>query len=82
MPDYFELQWQDTDGEWIGEARCRRDRFQRNEDGSYLCWEFSSGLWIRCIAHHDGFFEHAAGGGDGPVLHYRLVTLPIHTEPD
>jgi hypothetical protein len=33
-----------------------------------------STVWIRCIAHHEGWFEHVDGGGD--VYRYRLVPLP------
>src|SRR5512139_2791662 len=79
MPDRFELQVQAEHGDWIGEAICLRRRFERLEDGSYICSEFSSGLWIRCIAHHDGYFEHVDGGGEGVVHRYRLVPLRCRT---
>ena len=60
-----------------GQAVCLRRRFERLEDGSYICSEFSSALWIRCIAHHDGYFEHVDGRGTGTVHRYRLVPLPM-----
>jgi len=31
---------------------------------------------IRCIAHHDGWFEHVDGSGQGQVCGYRLVPIP------
>jgi hypothetical protein len=78
MPEPFALEFQAEDGEWMNEAICRADHFDRLDDGSYICSEFSSGLWIRCIAHHDGWFEHVDGGGD--VFRYRLVPLPMVEE--
>lgn len=73
MPERFVLQFKDG-GTWIDEAICLRRRFERLNDGSYICSEFSSGLWIRCIAHHDDHFEHVDGGGT--VHRYRLMPLP------
>ena len=34
----------------MDEAICLRRRSERLHNGSYICSEFSSGLWIRCIA--------------------------------
>lgn len=78
MPERFLLQFMTEDGSWMDEAICLRRRFERLEDGSYICSEFSSGLWIRCIADHDGSFDHVDGGGK---LHrYRLLPLPMLDE--
>jgi hypothetical protein len=53
----------------MDEAVSLRRRFERLKDGSYVCSEFSSGLWIRCITHRDGYFEHVDGGyGDRSSL--------------
>jgi hypothetical protein len=51
-----------------GQAVCLRRRFERLEDGSYICSEFSSALWIRCIAHHDGYFEHVEGARELSIV--------------
>ena len=77
MPERFLLQFMTEDESWMDEAICLRRRFERLEDGSYICSEFSSGLWIRCIAHHVGYFEHVDGGGEGQVHRYRLLPLPM-----
>ena len=47
MPERFLLQFMTEDGSWMDEAIGLRRRFERLEDGSYICSEFSSGLWIR-----------------------------------
>ena len=60
-----------------GQQLRARD-FDRLDDGRYICAEFSSGLWIRCIAHHDGWFEHADGVDE--IHRYRLVPLPMVPE--
>jgi hypothetical protein len=75
MPERFLLQFQLENGSWMDEAICLRRRFERLDDGSYICSEFSSGLWIRCIADHGDHFEHVDGGGE--VHRYRLVELPM-----
>src|SRR5829696_5783154 len=67
LPERFALEFQRNDGTWMHEAVCVAHRFERLEDGSYLCSEFSSAVWIRCVAHHDGYFEHIDGGGEGKV---------------
>jgi hypothetical protein len=43
MPERFLLQLMTEDGSWMDEAVCLRRRFERLEDGSYICSEFSSG---------------------------------------
>ena len=48
----------------MDEAVCLRRRFERLNNGSYICSEFSSGLWFRCIADHGDHFEHVDGGGE------------------
>ena len=75
MPERFLLQFQLEDGSWMDEAVCLRRRFERLDNGSYICSEFSSGLWIRCIADHGDHFEHVDGGGK--VHRYRLVPRPM-----
>lgn len=74
MPERFELQIQGEDGTWIGEAICLRGRFEHLGDGSYICSEFSTATWIRCIAHRADGFDHVDGGGQ--LSRYRLVELP------
>jgi hypothetical protein len=61
MPERFLLQFQLKDGSWMDEAVCLRRRLERLDNGSYICSEFSSGLWIRCIADHGDHFEHVDG---------------------
>ena len=78
LPERFALEFRTDSGEWVTEAICLADRFERLADGSYICSEYSSGLWLRCVAHHDGWFEHMDGGGD--LFRYRLVPLPIVAE--
>ena len=80
MPKRFLLQFQLEDGSWMDEAVCLRRRFERLDNGSYLCWEFSSGLWIRCIADHGDHFEHVDGGGN--VHRYRLLPVPMPAGAD
>lgn len=82
MPERFLLQFLTEEREWMTEAVCAADRFERLADGSYICSDFSSGVWIRCVAHHDGYFEHVDGGGEGKVHRYRLVELPIPDDAD
>jgi hypothetical protein len=56
-----------------------RALFERLPDGSYLCGADASPVWIRCTAHHDGWFEHVDGWGK---LHrYPLVAIPPHDGP-
>jgi hypothetical protein len=78
MPKRFALEFKAEDGEWMLEAICLAEHFYRQKDGSYVCGEFSSGLWIRCIAHHNWGLDHVDGGGD--VHRYRLVPLPMAPE--
>lgn len=59
-----------TNNEWMDEAICIARRFERLADGSYVCSEFSSGLWIRCvekqtILDQPDELEVLAAGGDG-----------------
>jgi hypothetical protein len=75
MPERFLLQFQLGDGSWMDEAVCLRRRFERLDNGSYICSEFSSGLWLRCIADHADHFEHVDGGGK--VHRYRLRPAAI-----
>jgi hypothetical protein len=63
MPDRFLLQFRTEDGGWMDEAVCLARRFERRADGSYVCSEFSSGLWIRCVEKHDDHFVHLDGTG-------------------
>jgi hypothetical protein len=53
MPERFLLQFRLEDGSWMDEAVCLRRRFERLDNGSYICSEFSSGLRIRCVADHE-----------------------------
>ena len=80
MPERFLLQFRLDDGSWMDEAVCLRRRFERLDNGSYLCSEFSSGLWIRCIDDHGDHFEHVDGGGK--VHRYRLLPLPMPESVD
>ena len=80
MPRRLALESQTDDGDWMLEAICLAEHFERLADGSYICSEFSSGLWIRCIAHHDGWFEHVDGGGG--IYRYRLIPLPLEPATD
>ena len=73
MPERFLLQFRLYVGSWMDEAICLRRRFERLDNGRYICSEFSSGLWIRCIAAHGYHFEHVVGGGN--VHRYRLLPL-------
>jgi hypothetical protein len=74
MPRRFILEFQTDDGEWMDWGAYPRRLFERLPDGSYICGADASPVLIRCIAHHDGWFEHVDGGGD--VYRYRLVPLP------
>ena len=74
MPPRFALEAKTATGDWILEAICTPDQFDRLEDGSYICSHFGSGLWIRCVADHGDWFEHEDGGGGRH--RYRLVSLP------
>ena len=40
MPERFLLQFMTEDASWMDEAICLRRRFERVEDGRYLCSEF------------------------------------------
>lgn len=75
MPDWFVLECECDDGTWIDQAFCTPENFCRNADGSYLCSDGGSGLWIRALAlHRDGVIDHVDGGG---TRHrYRLLPLP------
>lgn len=74
MPGHFLLEFRTDDGDWIEEARCRRDEFQRLENGSYISASGGSATWIRCVEHLNDGFVHIDGGGDRFI--YRLVPLP------
>ena len=64
MPDRFVLEFQRPDGEWMDEAFCSPQNFVRNDDGSYLCWDGGSGLWIRAVQiDSDGVIDHVDDGG-------------------
>jgi hypothetical protein len=80
MPKRFLLDIRTPEtGEWINWGAYPRRLFERQPDGSYVCAGHGSTVWIRCIAHHDGWFEHVDGGGHGEVHAYRLA--PIPSEP-
>ncbi|MGH2974104.1 MAG: hypothetical protein ACRDLL_04450 [Solirubrobacterales bacterium] len=75
MPKRFILEFRTEDGGWMDWGAYPRRLFARQPDGSYVCSGHSSTVWIRCVAVHDGWFEHA--DIDGEVTHhYRLVPLP------
>ena len=74
MPRRFILEFKTDDGEWMDWGAYPRRLFERKADGSYICGADASPVLIRCIAHHDGWFEHVDGGGD--IHRYRLVALP------
>jgi hypothetical protein len=78
MPERFELQFLHEDGSWWSEATCFARRFERLADGSYICSEFSTGLWIRCVEKHDDHFVHVDGAGKRH--RYRLMPLPMPAE--
>lgn len=62
----------------MDEATCLARRFERRDDGSYFCSEFSSGLWIPCLETHEDHFVHVDGAGERH--RYRLVPLPTADE--
>jgi len=74
MPEHFLLEFRADDGTWIEEARCRRDEFERLDDGAYISSSGGSATWIRCVEYLDDSFVHIDGGGGRFV--YRLVPLP------
>ncbi len=80
MPERFALEFQDDDGDWMVEAVCLANMFDRLDDGSYIWSHFGSGLWIRCVEKHDDHFVHVDGGGDR--FRYRLVALPPVPDDD
>jgi hypothetical protein len=61
-------------GDWMDWSAYPRRLFERKPDGRYICGADASPVLIRCIAHHDGWFEHVHGGDE--VHRYRLVPLP------
>ena len=74
MPERFVLEFQLPDGSWMDEAFCSPSGFFRHDDGSYLCSDGGSGLWIRAVsidAH--GVIDHVDGGG----RHHRYRLLPL-----
>jgi hypothetical protein len=74
MPRRFILEFQTDDGDWMDWGAYPRRLFERKADGSYICGADASPVLIRCIAHHDGWFEHVDGWGN--VHRYRLVPIP------
>ena len=52
----------------------------RLEDGGYICKVIGSPVYFRCLAHHDGYFDHIDGGGHGQIWAYRLI--PRSPTPD
>lgn len=75
MPERFLLQVLSEDGDWVDEAICLARRFERLADGSYICSEFSSGLWIRCIERHQDRIVHVDCGRGAPLV-------PVPPAPD
>lgn len=74
MPDWFVLESENEDDTWIDQAFCTPDNFWQNADGSYLCSDGGSRLWIRALAvHEDSVIEHVDGGG----THHRYRLLPL-----
>jgi hypothetical protein len=74
MPDWFVLESQCPDGTWVDQAFCSPCDFWQNEEGSYLCSDGGSGLWIRAAGiDADGVIDHVDGGG----IHYRYRLLPL-----
>jgi hypothetical protein len=77
MPDRFVLEFQRPDGDWMDEAFCSPQDFVRNDDGSYLCSDGGTGLWIRAVhIDSDGVIDHVDGGGG----HHRYRLLPLPNE--
>lgn len=74
MPPRFALEIQLDDGDWMLEAVCAANQFDRTDDGAYICSSFSSGLWIRCVERHADHFVHIDGGGK--THRYRIKQLP------
>jgi hypothetical protein len=77
LPDYFALEIRDEQGNWLTWNVYESPNFERLEDGTYVCGsiEGSSPTWLRCVAHHDGWFEHIDQDGRGDVFAYRIVPL-------
>ncbi len=75
MPERFVLQFRTNGDEWMDEASCREEEFERLEDGSYVSTPGGSIVWIRCVEHLDDGLVHVDGGGEDRFV-YRLVPLP------
>lgn len=74
MPEHFVLECLTAEGEWIDWGLYRADRFQRQDDGAYLCSEDGSPTWLRCH-RQDGAVIYAEDGAGQPFT-YRLVPFP------
>lgn len=74
LPPRFQLEVRDGRGEWTDLGSFRRRDFERLDDGAYVCGDYShSPVYLRCIAHRDGYFEHVDQGGHGDIYAYRIV---------
>jgi hypothetical protein len=77
MPEFFTLEIRDEKGHWWEHGGYYADHFVRGEDGSYFCQPlWGSPVYLRCIAHHAGYFEHIDEGGHGQIWAYRLIPRP------
>jgi hypothetical protein len=77
MPGRFALEFQTDDGEWMTEAVCVADQFERLDDGSYICSRFSSGLWVRCVKRR----ATTSSTSMGPVSTFATASSPSPHSP-
>lgn len=73
LPEQFVLETRAFDGRWVRLGAGRRDRFIRESDGSYVCSDGGSPLFLRCVARHGDGIECVDGLGDRHI--YRLRPL-------
>jgi hypothetical protein len=73
LPERFELQVQEAYGNFETFVVAGADDFERQTDGSYVCSNGGTLIFLRAVEVHDDHFVHVDGDGQGRGFSYRLV---------
>jgi spore coat protein CotH len=74
MPERFVLEFLTDTGEWLDHSPYDADSFDRGDDGTYMCLDHGSPLYLRCL-RQDGSVIYVIDHSGDPFT-YRLVPFP------